>query len=148
MMHRLFSILSHSGWHQICRQQRNSIAPCRRAETLNHVRFDLCLRYVLDPQIMLARHRIGELPHRTPTREKADRVARIGGRCLQRCSHQHPKHRLHTTPSFRGSLLLARLSNGFLPLTPFPVLRLRRPVPTFALQGVSLRERAKETTWC
>src|SRR5215831_7200736 len=37
MMHRLFSIFSHSGWHQMRRHQRNSIAPCRPADTPNHV---------------------------------------------------------------------------------------------------------------
>src|SRR6266481_9297560 len=35
MMHRLFSIFIHSGWHQIRRQQHNSIAPCCPAVTLN-----------------------------------------------------------------------------------------------------------------
>src|SRR5262249_13870868 len=37
MMHRLCAIFSHSGWHQMRRQQRNSIAPCRPADTPNHV---------------------------------------------------------------------------------------------------------------
>src|SRR6266849_6565100 len=37
MVHRLFSIFSHSGWHQIRKQRRNSIAPRHSAETLNHV---------------------------------------------------------------------------------------------------------------
>ena len=37
MMHPLFWLFSHSGWHQIRGQQCNSIAPCSPAETPNHV---------------------------------------------------------------------------------------------------------------
>jgi mono/diheme cytochrome c family protein len=44
MVHHLFSIFSHFSWHQICKQQRNSIAPCRSAETLNHVHWLSALR--------------------------------------------------------------------------------------------------------
>jgi Cytochrome C oxidase, cbb3-type, subunit III len=44
MMHRLFSIFIHSVWHQIRRQQHNSIAPCCPAVTLNHVHRSSALR--------------------------------------------------------------------------------------------------------
>jgi Cytochrome C oxidase, cbb3-type, subunit III len=52
MMHRLFSMFSYSGRHQM-RGQRNSIALCRPAETLNHV-------------------------HRSSTLQSAVRLARTG----------------------------------------------------------------------
>src|SRR5207245_68340 len=46
MTYRLFSIFSRSGWHQIRKQRRNSIASCPPAETLKHVCRSSVLRSV------------------------------------------------------------------------------------------------------